>query len=374
MRRNHTKVNNAQALNAEFKARVADTVVFDEKSKGLADEGYAVAIAVPNAFAEPLAPTAPTQEQAAQMIANVDAVFAAMDNEDLDIPAEALKPEPLKLWQETIVATGDPNALYESWPIKAPPVYRWEIPLDAFPGYVLPIEVTEAASVEHARDAALVMVVGGDGTEENPGRELTPMERAWLKSEEPMIVRDTTQVTLGHERALHDNEALTAKIAELEGVSAALSAFGINAEDPQSWIDAQKALIDQLARTTQERFKYDRQQLANSLENAIEALRQTAKQTGFAQPDPVLPPEPDYSALTVVAPQGLKPFYPKLQGANWTEFSPFDEPSETERAGLYILLNDNDGLASEYIRRSASFEDQAKMRAAVARVKALLGE
>jgi hypothetical protein len=283
-----------------------------------------------------------------------------LDAEDLDIPHGMLI-------EKATIDNSRLIRLPQDLLPPPPPVYRWEIPLDDRPGYVLPIEITEAASIEHARNAALAITIGADEIEE--GRNLTAMETAWVKSTEPTVVRDTSLITLGHEHALFVNAKLQAEQARIEKARRVLEEYGIDPDDPEAWITAQRDSVAKTAEIREKRAADDRQRLCAQVERTLGDLRAVALATGFATPDPVSPPKPDVSGLVIVAPEGEQEKHPDLADAQWIDHLPFGELTQQERDGLFILLNDNNGLAAEYIMLKGSTEQQAAMRAAVKLIK-----
>lgn len=264
----------------------------------------------------------------------------------------------------TIHVTGDNPQLS--------PVYRWQIPGDR--DYSLPVDITDAATVDEAKFAALGIVIGGDGTEDNPGRSLTVVERHWIETKEPLIVRDTEAITLGHEWALIENEKLKAEIATYAQAKRVFEDYGINPEDPYLWVNEQMDGIADTMKRHDERVEAERVVLADNLEGLALMVRNIAKKTGHAQPDPILPAKPDASRLTITAPTGTRHTFPDLEAALWTEINPAEPMNHDEAEGLHQILNDNNGIVWEWMRSRGSEVETRQMTAAIHRILTLTRE
>lgn len=278
---------------------------------------------------------------------------------------------------EGIVPTGIPDAE----PAPAPEssrdatmtVFRWDIPLDSMPGYILPIEVTDAVDVEMARAVAVGVVVGGGENEEDePGRSLTVMEKAYIQATEPVIVRDTTEMSLTWYEAVRKNELLEAEAKSYAEAKAAFKALGIDPNDPMAWVKSAEEAHSETWSAAQAEYNARKKRLESHLSAAIEALTLAREETGFAPAKPQPPVEPDYSALTIVADETAKHAYPRLAAATWVDRAPESPLTDQEREGIEQILNDNNGIALEWARTSAGPDQIDAMDAAVKRLKSLV--
>lgn len=255
------------------------------------------------------------------------------------------------------------------------PVYRWEIPSDALPGYILPIDITDAKNLEEARATALQIRIGvieGSATQKaDEGRELTRTERAYVLQEEPQVVCDSEQITLTHAMAVYLNERLTTENEGLQRIKEVLTEYGIDPENPQVWIDGQMGEAAALVSVATEAFDLRGRQFAQGIERAIDALRTTAHQTGFATPAPAIPPEPDYSKLTIFTPnvEETAQEFPRLSAANIIEYVPGEELSKSEALGAHMLTKPG-GYLEAARRGFVTPSESEALKAIQARIKA----
>lgn len=303
----------------------------------------------------------------------------ATDDKGNTAIAEAYLPTPpLPEFMQEAMSHADPQDRIDAIAaMQAPdnPVYRWEIPSDALPGYILPIDITDAKNLEEARATALQIRIGvieGSATQKaDEGRELTRTERAYILQEEPLVVRDSEQITLTHAMAVYLNERLTTENEGLQRIKSVLTGHGIDPENPQGWIDGQMEEAIALVRLATEAFDLRGRQFAQGIERAIDALRTTAHQTGFATPAPAITPEPDYSKLTIFTPnvEETAQEFPRLSVANIIEYVPGEQLSESETLGAHMLTKPGGYLEAAWRGFVTPSESEA-LKAIQARIKA----
>lgn len=257
----------------------------------------------------------------------------------------------------------DPDA---PLPIQSvPAVYQWTIPGPAN-DYTLTVRVN-TYNIEEARGLALsTEITSGDTV-----RELTLSERAWITAYDPLIVADTLLVTMDHERCLHDNRRLRAENGALQATKKLFQAWEIDPDNPAAWVESIKATAAAAVEMGKREQDGRRATLAVTLKKCMALLSDATDATGHADPKPVPPPEPDYSKVTVVvADVKMAPFeFPRLAQANFAAVSPSEPLTETEEWALARILNDNNGLVPEWMRRGASETEYAAMQAGLARIK-----
>lgn len=247
-----------------------------------------------------------------------------------------------------------------------PTCYRWFIPCGRG---VIPIEIEDADSVESARTAALAYKTTDEHLVESG---LTATEASWVQYNEPMVVRDRDAIPLAHWQALAKNEQLEATNATLGACKAAFETLDIDPSNPGAWMNgvelAAQGKIDQ-AKAAQDAFA---EELADSLVQLQAQIRVVARKTRFAPADPTPESEPDYSVLTIVAPDGILPIrYHKLSRANWVNSL---EVTDEVRAGLHLLLDENVGMIPHRRMFEAISEDEREtLRVVSAWIKAVGG-
>lgn len=254
------------------------------------------------------------------------------------------------------------------------PLYRWQIPGDK--GYSLLVEVAEARNLEHARASALGIIILGEPVEgeEPTGRELTQMERGFILTTEPEILRDTTAITLTHWSAVQENERLKAENQQWEKAKAVFEAEGIDVHDPSRWLRVKRAEINEKQHQDQIEQARVKMALYDKLAAIQTDLSIAMTATGYAPPPPVTPIEPDYSTIAVIGTKEDKQRLPRLAGAKWVESDP-KEPLTTEEAQAWSLLTNPDYGIIQLWRGGmfGSEEDALKVEKLMQRLTALVG-
>lgn len=219
-------------------------------------------------------------------------------------------------------------------PYDGPAVYSWLIPGER--GYALEIKVPSRVDLDTARAMALELRIGAEGEDE--GRGLSELERVYVASVEPAIVRDTVDVTLDHQRALEANERLARENDAFATAKEVFTGLGIDPEKPIDFVDRVHEQADGRILAADAELAGRREQLSSELLRAVAHLREVAVMTGFAKIEPPAPAEPDYSALVIVVDDVLdvKGLYPRLADAVWVEQMPGAPMTDDVRAG-YLL-------------------------------------
>lgn len=225
--------------------------------------------------------------------------------------------------------------------------YRWEIPHAQGDDYLLPIEVCEAASPEDARRAALEIAIptgGMDDDGQRITRPLTTMERMFVDTQSPVVIRDTEAITIDHFRAMTQNTDLKAKAAAVEAATLALGQTGVDVNNPLGWVNQMRTQALQDAQAAAGRLAQDRQSLCNGLLAMSAQISTLIDSTGFAPPKPLPTPEPDYSKISVVCDPDKRQNYPLLSSANWIDHSPIEPMSEAEQSAWDLLMRPDTGI------------------------------
>jgi len=249
-------------------------------------------------------------------------------------------------------------------------VYRWEIP--GADGYALRIEF-EAQNADEAREFAKVVSVGDEGN----SRSLTSLERNWITTTEPQVVRATEAITLDLDSALLVNDRLWRENETYRQAVALFEQHGIDINDPMAWAESQQTAaqhkIDRADRVRAGKMR----ELVQALQNVDRALHDAIElDEEFAPPKPAVPQEPDYSKLVIVTDgsvEDMPHLYPRLANAKFTKVSPADPLTDEERHGYSIIFENGDGLIEDYRIRRAGPGEQEPLRAISRRIQALVG-
>jgi hypothetical protein len=260
----------------------------------------------------------------------------------------------------------------KSWHGERDPVFVWEIPDSRDNGYFLRIVAREGDDAEAARTWVLqnYYVQQPDGT----NRSMSTSERNWITGQPPEAIVDTSTVTLGHAEALDECRRLDALNVAFRAAKETLDAHGIDIHDPQAWIDRQvSATTAKIASADRDR-DLRHQRMSNALTDALDIITQAQEETGFAPPKPVLPPEPDYSMLTVILPPFVSEdsYADKIKGANFIKRAPQDI-SEAALAGMKILTKHEGLIEMTWRMGRVSDQERDELIEAQKAIKALTG-
>lgn len=199
-------------------------------------------------------------------------------------------------------------------------LYRFAIPHAYDPKFKLVLDIADASSVFEARDAAAAQA---------ERMALPEYCVEWITDprHEPLVVRDTTEVTLAYDAALSTNADLMARADLVDAAHANLIGRGIDPANINAWCVQLNAEIDAIHAAHDAKHERNVQMLATATERALTSLQEAFHASGLAPRPPALPPAPDYTPLIILAPDGVtvsdgKARYPELSAASWSERPP----------------------------------------------------
>jgi hypothetical protein len=199
------------------------------------------------------------------------------------------------------------------------------------------------------------------------------MERIFVETQEPVVIRDTEQITIDHFRAMSQNTALKAQAAAVEAATLLLDRTGVDVNNPGAWVNQTRQTAMQDAQAAAGRLAQDRQALCNGLLAMSAQINSLIDSTGFAPPKPIPVPEPDYSKLTVVCDPDKRLNYPRLSSANWIDHSPTEPMSEAEQSAWNLLMRPDSGILALWrMTPYASDMDAQNVELLKARLRALV--
>lgn len=267
-------------------------------------------------------------------------------------PQPAAEPEPVTPVLPAVLEDIDAEPEFE---YVAPPetAYRWDIPDTSRPEYGRRLDVV-AASVDAAREYLL--------TDETV--TLDRIERAFVRGEEPSVVRLEVEVSCEHDEQIQRTKQLNTKLAAYQDAEATCKELSTTLEDLPAWFDAQEASVAARIDVAARDQAFKAATLASSLLGMREAIDRALLETGAYQPPATPEPIPTEGVVVNVAAGSYVAdrIREALPGVIVVEREAGAELSDEEADGMEIIRR----ALQEFVRTNPMgvYESQA-VRAAV---------
>lgn len=286
------------------------------------------------------------------------AMPVATTRETFEQSQVALRPSPAVADIEDDEIDAIEQAIAEATPAVplAPPVYRWEIPDIARAGYSRILDVN-AADADAARE---YLLTSEDVT-------LDRIERAFVRGEEPVVVRAEVELELEHDAQLQRADQLAAKLAAYAEAEQAALSIGTTLETLPEWLRDTDEQAEASVMVAVKQCDDRARAIADALLVVRDVLDRALGEAGYRAP---APPPAIYADGVVV---NLPPDLPDadrireaLPGALVLDREASAELSESEKDGMKLIGRE---IADMLRSKPLGHYEQIAVRAALTAIR-----